>query len=130
MGEPMPPVLGSKAGKIALTAVVAIAVIGLCVFLGSRKNLQPRHYFQLAIDGIRGGSIYALLALGFVAVYSVTGIINFAQGEFVMLGAMICISVNNSALPLPPAVITATFVSAMMSPVKHARSRPRVFQGA
>ena len=100
----MPPVLDSKAGRIVLTAIVAIAVIALCVFLGSRKNLQPRHYLQLAIDGIRGGSIYALLALGFVSVYSVTGIINFAQGEFVMLGAMICISVNNSALPLPPAV--------------------------
>jgi branched-chain amino acid transport system permease protein len=94
----------SKPGKIALVAVVAVAILALCVLLGSRKNLLPRHYLQLAIDGVRGGSIYALMALGFVAVYSVTGIINFAQGEFVMLGAMISITVNNSALPLPPAL--------------------------
>jgi branched-chain amino acid transport system permease protein len=36
-------------------------------------------------------------------VYSVTGIINFAQGEFVMLGAMICLTVNGLDLSLPPA---------------------------
>jgi branched-chain amino acid transport system permease protein len=81
-----------------------MAVITLCVWLGSRKNLQPQHYLQLTIDGIRGGSIYALMALGFVVVYSVTGIINFAQGEFVMLGAMLCLTVNGLNLPLPPAI--------------------------
>jgi branched-chain amino acid transport system permease protein len=95
--------LHSKLTKTALVVVAALAVVAVCVLLGSRKNLQPRHYIQLAIDGVRGGSIYALMALGFVAVYSVTGIINFAQGEFVMLGAMICITVNDSALPLPAA---------------------------
>jgi branched-chain amino acid transport system permease protein len=77
--------------KIAIVVAVTVALIVLVVLLGSRKNLQPRHYIQLTIDGVRGGSIYALMALGFVMVYSVTGIINFAQGEFVMLGAMICL---------------------------------------
>jgi len=94
----------SKSGKIAVTILLALAVIALCLLLGSRKNLQLQHYVQLTIDGIRGGSIYALMALGFVVVYSVTGIINFAQGEFVMLGAMICLTVNGMNLPLPPAV--------------------------
>jgi branched-chain amino acid transport system permease protein len=51
---------------------------------------------QLAIDGVRGGSIYALIALGFVVVHSVTGVVNFAQGEFVMLGAMLCITAYHS----------------------------------
>jgi branched-chain amino acid transport system permease protein len=97
----MPDIFDSKLAKIALVAIVAIAIVALCVLLGSRKGLQPRHYVQLTIDGVRGGSIYALMALGFVVVYSVTGIINFAQGEFVMLGAMICITVNDLALPLP-----------------------------
>ena len=100
----MPRIFQSKPAKIALTVVVAIAVIALILFLGSQKNLQPRHYNQLTIDGVRGGSIYALMALGFVAVYSVTGIINFAQGEFVMLGAMICLTVYDLALPLPPVI--------------------------
>jgi branched-chain amino acid transport system permease protein len=104
MGELMPRTSQSRLERIALTVVVTIAVIALVIFLGSRRNLQPQHYIQLTIDGIRGGSIYALMALGFVAVYSVTGIINFAQGEFVMLGAMICLTVFDLELPLPPAI--------------------------
>lgn len=90
--------------RAAAIVVGVVAVAALCVALGSRKNLQPRHYVQLILDGFRGGSIYALMALGFVTVYTVTGIINFAQGEFVMLGALICISLNNLELPLPPAI--------------------------
>ncbi|MFL7791559.1 MAG: hypothetical protein AB8I69_05415, partial [Anaerolineae bacterium] len=67
--------LRNKASRIAIVTTVVVALIVLAVFLGSRKNLQPRHYIQLTIDGVRGGSIYALMALGFVMVYSVTGII-------------------------------------------------------
>lgn len=104
--------LRNKASKFAIISAVAVALIVLTIFLGSRKNLQPRHYIQLTIDGVRGGSIYALMALGFVMVYSVTGIINFAQGEFVMLGAMICLTVNSLDLPLPPALKLAVSVVA------------------
>jgi branched-chain amino acid transport system permease protein len=43
---------------------------------------------QYFVSGITQGSVYALVALGFTIIYSVTGIINFAQGEFVMLGGM------------------------------------------
>ena len=89
-----------------------VAIIAISLVLGARKNLQPRHYIQLTIDGIRGGSIYALMALGFVMVYSVTGIINFAQGEFVMLGAMLCITVNSLELPLPPGLKLAVAIVA------------------
>jgi branched-chain amino acid transport system permease protein len=77
-----------------------LALFALVLFLGHRKHFGPQHYTQLAIDGIRGGSIYALIALGFVVIHSVTGIINFAQGEFVMLGAMLCVTVFHSELPL------------------------------
>ena len=90
--------------EIIVSVTVALGLIALSLLLGARKNLQPEHYLQLTLDGIRGGSIYALMALGFVVVYSVTGIINFAQGEFVMLGAMIGITVNDLPLPLPPAL--------------------------
>jgi len=75
-----------------------MALIAVVLFLGYRKHFGPEHYAQLAIDGIRGGSIYALIALGFVVIYSVTGIINFAQGEFVMLGAMLCVTFYHSEL--------------------------------
>jgi len=75
-----------------------LALIALILFLGGSKHFGPQHYAQLAIDGIRGGSIYALIALGFVVIHSVTGIINFAQGEFVMLGALLCATVYHTEL--------------------------------
>lgn len=43
--------------------------------------------FQLFIAGLSTGSIYALVALGLVLVFKATGILNFAHGEFVTLGA-------------------------------------------
>ncbi len=87
-----------------MIALAGLLLVGASLLLGSQKHLQPQQYMQLTIDGIRSGSIYALMALGFVVVYSVTGIINFAQGEFVMLGAMTCLSVNEMPLPLPPPI--------------------------
>ncbi len=48
---------------------------------------------QFFLSGITVGSIYALIALGFVTIYNVTGIINFAQGEFAVYGAFMAITV-------------------------------------
>lgn len=102
----MQQILRSRRGRTALTVLGIVALIALVLFFGHRKHFAPEHYAQLAIDGIRGGSIYALIALGFVVIHSVTGIINFAQGEFVMLGAMLCVTVYHSKLavlsPLSP----------------------------
>ncbi|MBM4274276.1 MAG: branched-chain amino acid ABC transporter permease [Deltaproteobacteria bacterium] len=47
---------------------------------------------QYLISGLTNGAIYALIALGFGIIYNATTIINFAQGEMVMLGAMAAIS--------------------------------------
>lgn len=58
-------------------------------------------YIQLFFSGITLGSIYAMVALGFLLIYNSTGIINLAQGEFVMLGGMIaCTCYNTFHLPL------------------------------
>lgn len=46
---------------------------------------------QLIVQGLVTGSVYALVALGFVLIYKATGVINFAQGEFVLVGAYICL---------------------------------------
>jgi branched-chain amino acid transport system permease protein len=43
-------------------------------------------FIQYLFAGITYGSIYAIVAIGFNIIYNTTGIINFAQGEFVMLG--------------------------------------------
>lgn len=49
-------------------------------------------FLQFSVTGLTIGSIYAIVALGFVTIYSVTKVINMAQGEFVMLGGMIMFS--------------------------------------
>jgi branched-chain amino acid transport system permease protein len=49
-----------------------------------------RNIFQLTVSGLAVGSIYSLVALGFVIIYKATGIFNFAQGELMILGAFIC----------------------------------------
>jgi len=51
---------------------------------------------QYTLSGITIGSIYAMVAIGFNIIYNSTGIINFAQGEFVMLGGMLAVFFHNS----------------------------------
>src|SRR5260370_38289819 len=45
------------------------------------------YFLQLVVSGIVTGGIYALIAMGFVVIYKATGVINFATGELMMLGA-------------------------------------------
>ncbi len=52
---------------------------------------------QLVLNGIVIGSIYALVGLGFVIIYKSSSILNFAQGEFLMLGAYVCLAVFSTA---------------------------------
>jgi len=64
---------------------------------------------QYLFSGLTVGSVYAIVAIGFNLIYSATGILNFAQGEFVMLGGMLAITLLHF-LPLPMAVVTAILV--------------------
>ena len=86
--------------------------------------------FQYLISGITTGAIYALVALGFAIIYNATEIINFAQGEFVMLGAMIAAALLAMA-PMPIwmavsiAIVAATMIGMIFErlairPVKNA----------
>ncbi len=74
---------------------------------------------QYAVTGVMLGSIYALVALGFVTIYSVTGVINFAQGEFVMLGAMLATILVNDGTPLPLAALAAVAGAALAGALIH-----------
>jgi branched-chain amino acid transport system permease protein len=57
---------------------------------------------QLLISGLANGCVYGLIALGFVLIYKATEAVNFAQGDFMMLGAFITITLANSdSLGLP-----------------------------
>ena len=55
-------------------------------------------FAQQLINGLILGSIYALIALGYTMVYGILGLINFAHGEIVMIGAMVCITCLNFLL--------------------------------
>ncbi|MBU1277223.1 MAG: branched-chain amino acid ABC transporter permease [Proteobacteria bacterium] len=47
------------------------------------------YFLELLVSGIAVGSLYALIAMGFVLIYKGTGVINFAQGEVIMVAAFI-----------------------------------------
>jgi branched-chain amino acid transport system permease protein len=73
---------------------------------------------QYTLSGITVGSIYAMVAIGFNIIYNSTGIINFAQGEFLMLGGMLAVYFHNTLhIPLLPAgilsIVTVTCVGAL-----------------
>jgi branched-chain amino acid transport system permease protein len=68
---------------------------------------------QYVFSGITVGSIYAVVAIGYNIIYNATGIINFSQGEFVMLGGMISYSLSQ-VMPLFPAVALAIAVTSLV----------------
>jgi branched-chain amino acid transport system permease protein len=71
---------------------------------------------QYIFSGITVGSIYAVVAIGFNIIYNATGIINFAQGEFVMLGGMIGHTFS-LIMPLYLAVLFAVVITAALGSV-------------
>lgn len=70
--------------------------------------------WQYVLAGVVVGAIYALIAAGFVLIYQVTRIINFAQGEFAMIGAMTASSLATGGMP-PLAAAGIAVVSAALT---------------
>ena len=68
---------------------------------------------QYCFSGITVGSVYAIVAIGFNIIYNTTGIINFAQGEFLIVGAMTAISLC-TVVPLPLAIVLAVLVTTLL----------------
>jgi branched-chain amino acid transport system permease protein len=64
-------------------------------------------FVQFLLAGITVGSTYALAAVGYTLVYNASGMINFAQGEFIMLGAMSASALVAAGMPLLPAMVVA-----------------------
>ena len=62
---------------------------------------------QYLLSGLTTGAIYALVALGFAIIYNASHVINFAQGEFVMIGGMAAAAAFDAGLPLPLAVVVS-----------------------
>jgi branched-chain amino acid transport system permease protein len=75
---------------------------------------------QLLFSGITIGAIYALVALGFVTISRASQIINFAQGEFVMLGGVITFFLLNGVrLPYPLAALVAIVMVVLIGFAMH-----------
>ena len=68
---------------------------------------------QYLLSGVTTGSVYAVIGIGFNIIYNSTGIINFAQGEFLMLGGMISISLAH-VVPLPLAIVIAVLATGLI----------------
>jgi branched-chain amino acid transport system permease protein len=70
---------------------------------------------QYVISGATLGSTYGLAGLGFTVIFNTTEIINFAQGEFVMLGGVLAVfAIRWGGLPLPAAVLLAIALTTMV----------------
>jgi branched-chain amino acid transport system permease protein len=64
-------------------------------------------FLQFFFSGLTVGAVYALVALGFTLIYNASDVVNFAQGDFVMLGGMVTVFTSAAGVPLPVAALIA-----------------------
>ena len=91
-------------------------------------------FLQLLLPGLTTGCVYALVALGYVLCANVSGVVNFAQGEFVMFGGVLAGWLVAEEVPFVAAIVLATLAGAALgaaqefftlAPVRH---RPAFIQ--
>jgi branched-chain amino acid transport system permease protein len=85
-------------------------------------------FLQLVVNGVVVGGIYAMVALGFVLIYKSSRVINFAQGEFLMLGAYVSLALITAArVPaLPAFALTLGFAVVLALLVERLVLRPLI----
>lgn len=72
-------------------------------------------FLQFLVSGLTRGSIYAIVGIGFAIIYSASKVINFAQGEFVMIGGMATVVLSAQlGWPLPLAMPAAVAIAALV----------------
>jgi branched-chain amino acid transport system permease protein len=72
-------------------------------------------FLQLVLNGLMVGALYTLIAMGFVLIYKASEVINFAQGEQVMIGGYLALMMLSSVrLPLPLAILATMGVMALL----------------
>ena len=72
-------------------------------------------WLQFVSSGLTAGAIYALVALGFSIIFNASGAINFAQGEFVMIGGMSAVTLLAAGLPLAVALVLAVVAAVLVA---------------
>jgi branched-chain amino acid transport system permease protein len=68
-------------------------------------------FLQYLFSGVTIGAIYALAGLGFSIIYNASHVINFAQGEFIMIGGMAAATMTALGVPLPLAILLAVLAT-------------------
>jgi branched-chain amino acid transport system permease protein len=68
-------------------------------------------FLQFLFSGLTVGATYALAALGFAIIYNSSRVINFAQGEFIMLGGMSAVALTGLGIPLSVSIVLAIVVA-------------------
>jgi branched-chain amino acid transport system permease protein len=74
---------------------------------------------QFFFSGLTVGAVYALVALGFTLIYNASDVINFAQGEFVMLGGMTTVFLAAAGVPVPLAALIAVIATVAVGLALH-----------
>ena len=76
--------------------------------------------FQIAVEGVGLGALYALVAMGFALIYKVTGVLNFAQGQIALVGAYLVVlfgtgaAVSELQVSAPVAVAATVIVGVLL----------------
>ena len=87
---------------------------------GAAHSLPTTHgapmseMLQFLLSGITVGAVYALVALGFTIIYNASDVVNFAQGEFVMLGGMTTWALSAAGAPLAAAALGAILLATLV----------------
>jgi len=71
-------------------------------------------FLQFLFSGITIGATYALVGLGFAIIYNASHVINFAQGEFVMISGMSTVSLLAVGMPMPVALLLAVLITVVV----------------
>ncbi|MGB3391098.1 MAG: branched-chain amino acid ABC transporter permease [Pseudaminobacter sp.] len=89
-------------------------------------------FFQSIVNGVGVGLIYGLVGIGFCVIYNASGIVNFAQGVFVMLGGMVCqVLLTQFGMPIVLAIaLTIPLVAVSGMVMEFAVVRPMMHRGA
>lgn len=83
------------------------------------------YFAQILISGVSIGCIYGLIAIGFCVIYNASGIVNFAQGAFVMLGGIVTHTLMLHGLPmLAAALVSIAFVAVLGIVIERVVVRP------
>lgn len=87
---------------------------GEASLLRNGDGLMLAQFLQFLFSGVTVGATYALAALGFTLIYNASNVINFAQGEFIMLGGMLAVTFTQAGLPLPVVLVLAIAIPALV----------------